>query len=129
MIDVAAAVQVHLGLSAVFAIDSKIVVAGGIELAANDALTTDSGCTRDDFQQRRPIASLRRHFCHLSGLNRSRTNAVFSLNQRSFRGDVDGRAGRTFDLKDNHAQCKVLKRVQGQVCELFLPESRQLDGQ
>ena len=111
MIDVAAAVQIHLGLSAVLAIHSKIVIAGGVELAANDALIINRGCAGDNFQQRRPVASLRGHFCHLSGLNGSRTDTIFSLNQWSFRGDVYSRGGCTFDLQGNHAQREVLKRV------------------
>src|SRR5262245_36788886 len=49
MIDVAAAVEIHLRLSAILAVDTKIVVAGGIELAPNDALITDGSCAGDNF--------------------------------------------------------------------------------
>ena len=38
VIDVTAAVQIHLGLSTILAIDPKIVIAVGIELSANECL-------------------------------------------------------------------------------------------
>ena len=98
MIDVAAAVQVHLRLPAILAIDTKIVVAVGVELSANDALVIDRSCARDDFQECRPVAPLGRHFRHLSGLNSRRTDAIFGLDQGSFCSNVDARRGCPFDL-------------------------------
>jgi len=59
LIDVAAAVQIHLGLSAVLAIHSKIVCSRGIELAANDALIINRGCAGIIFNSVDQLRTLR----------------------------------------------------------------------